>query len=798
MHFFNDDVNSLFLDASKLTSEINQKYITMINLYFVSVSNKTIKKILTSSGVDTDKLIQVLHDKITSLPPKEPDDKSKLLLSIMVENFLSICERDSDIRKATITRLKLNLSKYYEADEVIFFISFLLSCLYEEEEEIHEVVNFTLDCSTKKNKKELFDSMLNCSKKLLDKEFSVYVDDLQKEKEEVESNNKPDFGYEFYSMDEKSDSDEKSKKSPLGKYAQNMNALYENNQLEKYVFGREDEISEIVNVLSKKKKCNPLMVGNDGVGKTVIIDKLVSLIMSDNPPLSLKGKVIYRLDINSLVAGTKYRGDFESRMSDLLKEIKSDKNAIIWIDDIHNIFNAGSTGSGSSDLASILMPALSSNTLKCIGSTTTEVYSKAFSKMPSFSRRFQKVVINEPSMEEMHLIIRKAKESYEEHHMVSYSEDVLNLILNLSDRYLHGINFPDKAFDILDTTGAKYSSGELIGNEVKIEDVVSVVSKRANIKIATEEEDKKLLINLSKDLKNKVFGQDIAADKLVDVIHVAKAGLNNTNKPYGSFLFLGPTGVGKTEIVKNLAESLSMKLHRFDMSEFMEKHTVSKLFGSPPGYIGNDAGGQLTEALYKEPYSVILFDEIEKAHPDIFNALLQVLDNGFMTDSNGKKVSFRNAIIVMTSNLGVKDSQLKKEIGFGAKENDGSLKFTVEKDALNKAFSPEFINRLSSVIPFDYLSNEVILKVVDKFLNELKDTLKNKKIDLKVTLSAKKLLAEQGYDKLMGARPMERIIYEEIRRPISKEILFGKLKNGGSVKVVSKNNKFEISFDDEM
>jgi ATP-dependent Clp protease ATP-binding subunit ClpA len=798
MHFFNDDVNSILLEASKFTNKENHRYITLLHLYCVSITNEKIKEILSYSGVDQSKLLEVLQDKVHSLPPKDPNDKSKLLLSVVVENFLSICGRDAEIRKNTINKLSLDIEKYYEADEVVFFISFLLNCLYEDESEVHEIAMFTLDSSNKKNKKELFESMLKRSKSLLDKEFSSYVDDLKKEKEEIELSNKQEGGYEFYQMEDMHNNSEKSKKSSLESFSQNMNSLYEKNQLEKYIYGRDSEISEIVNILSKKKKCNPLMVGDDGVGKTVIIDKLVSLIMSDNPPASLKDKVIYRLDINSLVAGTKYRGDFESRISELLKEIKSDKNAIIWIDDIHNIFHAGSTGAGSSDLASLLIPALSSNDMKCIGSTTTEVHSRVFSKMPAFSRRFQKVVINEPTIEEMHLIIRKAKESYEEHHMVSYSEGILDLILSLSDRYLHGINFPDKAFDILDTTGAKYSSGELIGNEVKVEDVVSVISKRANVKIATEEEDKKLLSNLNKDLKNRVFGQDVAADKLVDVIHVAKAGLNNNNKPYGSFLFLGPTGVGKTEIVKNLAESLSMKLHRFDMSEFMEKHSVSKLFGSPPGYVGNDSGGQLTEALYKEPYSIVLFDEIEKAHPDISNALLQILDNGFMTDSNGKKVSFRNAIIVMTSNLGVKDSQLKKDIGFGTTQIDNSLSFNVEKDELNRAFSPEFINRLSAVIPFDYLSNEVILKVVDKFLKELSETLDSKNISMSVTNSAKKLLASQGYDKLMGARPMERIIYEEIRRPISKEILFGKLKNGGCVKLTSKNNKFEISFENEL
>ena len=435
------------------------------------------------------------------------------------------------------------------------------------------------------------------------------------------------------------------------------------------------------------------------------------------------------------------------------------------------------------------MPALSSGEIKCIGSTTKKVYASVFSKSPAFSRRFQKVVIEEPDASQMQKILRKIKSSYEEHHNVSYSDEVLDLTISLCDRYLHNLRFPDKAVDVIDIAGAQYSSGAKEGDLITKEDIYEVVSKRANVKITDSQTEIEKIAKFDTLLGEKVYGQDAAVQELTDVIHVAKSNLNNSSKPYGTFLFLGPTGVGKTEVVNAMADILDMKLHRFDMSEFSEKHSVSRLFGSPPGYVGNEQGGQLTETVERDPYSIVLLDEVEKAHPNVYDSLLQVMDNGFMTDGTGKKVSFRNTIIVMTSNIGVKDSQLKKEMGFGNIDNNLSMEFKVNSDELKKSFSPEFLNRLSAIVPFNYLSEDIILNVVDKFLKELSVKMEASNVNLKVTPAAKKILAKEGYDRLMGARPMERIINQKIIRPASKEILFGNLINGGTITISSENNE---------
>lgn len=788
MHFFNENVKQIFIDATQLSDKLEKKYITFISLYYSAIKNSDIESILQDSKVNRDLLLEKLDEKLKQVPLRS--DKDKLKLTVLVENFLSSCENDSDVRQKYINDKNLNVDKFYRANEAMFLLSLLVHLKFEEDEEVHEILDLTLEASECTSRKELLDILIKNTDKKLPKELKKdYLNTLYASRQSLAMSQNISDGYSNMDSFYGNPSEEKESKNTLESFTDNMNLLHKEGKLDTNVFHREDEIADIINILSKKKKSNPILLGDDGVGKTVIIDKLVDLIVSENPPESLKGKTIYRLDINRLVAGTKYRGDFENKMNKLLTKLKEDKNAILWIDEIHSIFSAGATSANGNDLVSILMPALSSGEIKCIGSTTKKVYNTVFSKSPSFSRRFQKVIIEEPNAIQMKQILRKIKTSYEEHHKVSYSDEIIDLTIALCDRYLHNLRFPDKAIDVIDIAGAQYSSGAKEGLNVTEKDIYEIISKRANIKITDSKKERENIANFENLLNKRVYGQSAAAQELTDVIHVAKSNLNNDLKPYGTFLFLGPTGVGKTEIVNAMAEILDMKLHRFDMSEFSEKHTVSKLFGSPPGYVGYEQGGQLTEMVERDPYSIVLLDEIEKAHPNIFDSLLQVLDNGFMTDGTGKKISFRNTIIVMTSNLGVKDSQLRKNMGFGISNNDTSINFEINPEELNKTFSPEFLNRLSAIVPFNYLGEDVILKVVDKFLKELSQRMENSNVVINVTPSARKILAKNGYDKLMGARPMERLINQKIIRPASKEILFGNLVNGGEIKIDSDNDE---------
>jgi len=539
------------------------------------------------------------------------------------------------------------------------------------------------------------------------------------------------------------------------------------------VIGREKEIDRVMQILARRKKNNPILVGEPGVGKTAVVEGLAKKIALKEVPEVLKGKKIYSLDMGSLVAGTKYRGEFEKRMKAILEELKKENEPILFIDEIHMIVGAGAAGDSKMDVANLLKPALARGEIRCIGATTYEEYKNHFEKDRALNRRFQKIDIKEPSIEDTIKILEGLKSRYEEFHNVRYSREAIKSAAILAKKYLREKFLPDSAIDLIDEAGAKY---KLRGKKlITKSDIESIVASIANIpkESATQNEIEKLK-NLETNLKSKVFGQDEAIKELVKVIKRKKAGLTREDKPIGSFLFVGPTGVGKTEIAKQLALLLGVNFLRFDMSEYQEKHSVAKLIGSPPGYVGYEKGGLLTEAIRKNPHTLLLLDEIEKAHPDIVQILLQVMDNATLTDNDGRKADFRNVILIMTSNLGVGEGNAP---GFMQEFSE------FKEEAIHRFFAPEFLNRLDAIVRFKPLSKESILLVVDKFINELQDKLANKKVKIKLTKRAKEALAKKGYSVTLGARPLARVIEENIVEPLSEEILFGDLKSGGKVKI---------------
>lgn len=581
----------------------------------------------------------------------------------------------------------------------------------------------------------------------------------------------------------------KSKKSALELYASNLCEKALQGKIDP-LLGREDEVVRTVQVLSRRRKNNPLFVGQAGVGKTAIAEGIAKKIVDGKVPNVLKESTIYALDIGVLIAGTKYRGDFEKRLKSVLTDINKIPNSILFIDEIHTLIGAGSVSGGSLDASNLLKPALADGTLKCMGSTTYEEFRKVFEKDHALTRRFQKIDIDEPSVDDTVKILHGLKKYYQEHHKVKYSAAALNSAVELSHRYITDRRLPDKAIDVIDEVGALQQIQPKSKRKINIgvSDIENVVAKLARIPSRQiTSDDKSLLKNLEHELKLGVFGQDDAVDSLSTAIKLSRSGLAQVDRPMGSFLFSGPTGVGKTEICKQLARIMGVKLLRFDMSEYMERHSISKLIGSPPGYVGYDEGGLLTEAVNSNPYAVLLLDEIEKAHPDIYNLLLQVMDHGILTDANGREVDFRNVILVMTSNAGAHSVQ-RASIGFN--EQDHSLDYEGE---LKKAFSPEFRNRLSETIYFNSLNEETIIFVVNKFLFELEEALESKNVSLIVTDAARKWFAKNGYDIKMGARPMSRLIEKEIRKPLADELLFGKLVDGGTVKVGAKRGEITLS-----
>ncbi|WP_218354900.1 ATP-dependent Clp protease ATP-binding subunit ClpA [Alteromonas lipotrueiana] len=590
--------------------------------------------------------------------------------------------------------------------------------------------------------------------------------------------------------EESSDSD--GDDSALSKYATDLNKHAKDGKIDPLI-GRDSEVERTIQILCRRRKNNPLLVGEAGVGKTAIAEGLAYRIVNDDVPDVIASSTVYSLDLGGLLAGTKYRGDFEKRLKAILKELSKDEHAILFIDEIHTIIGAGAASGGVMDASNLLKPKLSSGELRCIGSTTYQEYQGIFEKDRALARRFQKVDVVEPSVSDTTKILMGLKERYEEHHSVRFTRKALQAAAELSSKYINERHLPDKAIDVMDEAGA---SQRLLPQSkrkktINVAEIEQIIAKMARIpEKSVSASDKEVLKNLGRDLKMMVFGQDQAIETLTNAIHLSRSGLGNETKPIGSFLFAGPTGVGKTEVTQQLSKIMGVELARFDMSEYMERHAVSRLIGAPPGYVGFDQGGLLTDAVIKNPYSVVLLDEIEKAHSDIYNILLQVMDHGTLTDNNGRKVDFRNVVLVMTTNAGVQET-VRKSIGF--KQQDHSHDALSE---INKTFSPEFRNRLDGIIWFNHLETDIILQVVDKFIIELQAQLDVKGVSLEVTSEARAYLAEKGYDRSMGARPMARLIKDEIKRELANELLFGELAKGGNVKVGFKKDKLVFIYSD--
>jgi len=580
----------------------------------------------------------------------------------------------------------------------------------------------------------------------------------------------------------------------LDNFTTNLNAQAIEGNIDPLV-GRDNEVERTVQVLCRRKKNNPLLVGEAGVGKTAIAEGLAYRIVNEQVPDVIADAVVYSLDMGALLAGTKYRGDFEKRFKALLKELQAQPGAILFIDEIHTIIGAGAASGGVMDASNLLKPLLSSGKLRCMGSTTYNEYKNIFEKDRALVRRFQKIDVLEPSVADTTKILNGLKERYEEHHGIRYTQKALKAAAELSAKYINERHLPDKAIDVIDEAGAsqRLQPSSKRKKTIGVADIESIVAKMARIpQQSVSSSDKETLKNLDRNLKMLVFGQDQSIDALTSAIRLSRSGLSNEDKPVGSFLFAGPTGVGKTEVTKQLAKCMGVEFIRFDMSEYVERHAVSRLIGAPPGYVGFEQGGLLTEAVIKNPHSVVLLDEIEKAHSDIYNILLQVMDHGTLTDNNGRKADFRNVVVVMTTNAGVQET-VRKSIGFT--EQDHSHDAMSE---INKVFSPEFRNRLDNIIWFNHLERDVILLVVDKFIVELQAQLDKKSVNLELTSKAREWLADQGYDKAMGARPMGRVIQEQLKKPLANEILFGELIEGGTVKVSLKDKKLRFDFETDL
>jgi ATP-dependent Clp protease ATP-binding subunit ClpA len=579
----------------------------------------------------------------------------------------------------------------------------------------------------------------------------------------------------------------------LDAYTIDLNHLAKLGKIDPLI-GREHELERVIQVLCRRRKNNPLLVGEAGVGKTAIAEGLARRINEGNIPELLKDYVVYSLDMGTLLAGTKYRGDFEQRLKAVLKQLTENPKSILFIDEIHTIIGAGAASGGTLDASNLLKPALSTGALKCIGATTYNEYRIIFEKDHALSRRFQKIDVPEPSIAETIEILKGLKSRFEEHHGVKYAPAALTTAAELAARFINDRHLPDKAIDVIDEAGAAQkilpkSKQKKVISKTEIEEIVAKIARIPAKSVSSD--DRNALKTLDRDLKNVVFGQNQAIDALVAAIRMARSGLGNPRKPIGNFLFSGPTGVGKTEVARQLAYCLGVELLRFDMSEYMERHAVSRLIGAPPGYIGFDQGGQLTESITKHPYSVLLLDEIEKAHPDIFNILLQVMDHGTLTDNNGRKADFRNVILVMTTNAGA-DMLSKNSIGFTHNKQAGD-----EFESIKRMFTPEFRNRLDATISFASLDHDVILRVVDKFLLELENQLHEKKVEASFTMKLKEYLAKKGFDPQMGARPMSRLIQDTIRKALADELLFGRLTNGGKVTIdIGSDDKIRLDFDE--
>ncbi len=580
---------------------------------------------------------------------------------------------------------------------------------------------------------------------------------------------------------------------PLENFASNLNELARQGRIDPLI-GRREEIERTIQILCRRRKNNPLFVGEAGVGKTAIAEGLAKMIVDGEVPEVLRNATMYALDLGALVAGTKYRGDFEKRLKSVLAQLRKERNAILFIDEIHTIIGAGAASGGVMDASNLIKPVLASGEMKCIGSTTYQEYRGIFEKDRALARRFQKIDVVEPSIEESYQILKGLKTRFEEHHDVKYADKALRVAVELSARYINDRHLPDKAIDVIDEAGASQRLLPVAKRKkvINVTDIETIVAKMARIPPKTvSSSDKDVLRNLDRDLKLVVFGQDEAIENLATAIKMARAGLGNEQKPIGNFLFAGPTGVGKTEVTRQLARIMGIELIRFDMSEYMERHTVSRLIGAPPGYVGFDQGGLMTDAILKHPHAVLLLDEIEKAHPDVFNLLLQVMDHGTLTDNNGRKADFRNVILVMTTNAGAEQMD-RTSIGFTTQDHSSD-----GLEVIRRMFTPEFRNRLDAIVLFKGLTPTTIAQVVDKFLIELEAQLEPKKVTLEVDEEGRQWLAKRGYDPKMGARPMARLLQENIKRRLAEELLFGRLMNGGHVSVTARAGDLQVEIVEE-
>ena len=591
--------------------------------------------------------------------------------------------------------------------------------------------------------------------------------------------------------DDKGGEPSNKKETALDQFTVNLNAKAEAGKVDPLI-GRGSEVDRTIQILCRRSKNNPLYVGDPGVGKTAIAEGLARKIVEGDVPEVLLNAVIYSLDMGALLAGTRYRGDFEERLKQVVSELEQMPEAILFIDEIHTVIGAGATSGGAMDASNLLKPALSSGAIRCVGSTTYKEFRNHFEKDRALLRRFQKIDVNEPTIEDTIAILKGLRSAFEEHHKVKYTPDAIKTAVELSARYINDRKLPDKAIDVIDEVGAMQMLVPPSRRKKKItaKEIEAVIATMARIPPkSVSSDDKKALENLSRDLKHVVFGQDEAIERLSTAMKLSRAGLRDPDKPIGSFLFSGPTGVGKTEVARQLASIMGIELKRFDMSEYMERHSVSRLIGAPPGYVGYDQGGLLTDAIDQNPHCVLLLDEIEKAHPDLFNILLQVMDNGRLTDHHGKTVDFRNVVLIMTTNAGASD-MARSGIGFGdvSKADAGT-------EAVNKMFTPEFRNRLDAIVPFAYLGKDTVSRVVDKFILQLELQLADQNVHIQFDSDARDWLADKGYDKLYGARPMGRLIQDKIKQPLAEELLFGKLAEGGEVHVSVKDGKpgFELT-----
>lgn len=589
------------------------------------------------------------------------------------------------------------------------------------------------------------------------------------------------------------DIDAKAGSEALKAYTKNLNDKARSGKIDPLI-GREKEVDRTVQILCRRSKNNPLYVGDPGVGKTAIAEGLAKKIVEGAVPDVLKGATIYALDMGALLAGTRYRGDFEERIKAVLAELEKMPEAILFIDEIHTIIGAGATSGGAMDASNLLKPALSNGTLRCVGSTTYKEYRNHFEKDRALVRRFQKIDVYEPTLDESIEILKGLRDYYQDHHKVTYTDEAIKAAVELSAKYIGDRKLPDKAIDIIDETGAAQMllPEDKRKKVIDIDDIEKVVAVVARIPAKSLTKDDKLALqHLERDLKTLVFDQDEAIDTLVDAIKMARAGLRDPDKPVGCFLFSGPTGVGKTEVARQLAKTMGVELARFDMSEYMERHAVSRLIGSPPGYVGFDQGGLLTDKVDQQPHCVLLLDEIEKAHPDIYNILLQVMDHGKLTDNNGKVVDFRNVILIMTTNAGAAE-MARAPIGF-----EREVRVDEDKEAINKMFTPEFRNRLDAIVGFKALKPDTVTRVVDKFIAQLESQLTEKNVTIQLTDDARAWLAKRGYDPAMGARPLARVIQDKVKKPLAEELLFGKLTKGGIVKIDVKGDALDFNFVEE-